>query len=105
MPKLEGDVPCELCEQLVMHLRTVLVSNTTEKEFEQVLLGLCLTTKSYKKQVCYVTLIITSMYNFYLQIVIFYILSAVLNGELESSKILTASSVTNKELIMVRYKY
>lgn len=50
VPELKGDVPCELCEQLVQHLRDILVANTTEKEFEQVLLGLCQATKAYKKE-------------------------------------------------------
>uniref|UniRef100_A0A182MZT0 Saposin n=1 Tax=Anopheles dirus TaxID=7168 RepID=A0A182MZT0_9DIPT len=41
------DVPCKLCEQLVDHLRDVLVANTTELEFKQVLEGLCKQTKSF----------------------------------------------------------
>uniref|UniRef100_A0A1B6M406 Pulmonary surfactant-associated protein B n=1 Tax=Graphocephala atropunctata TaxID=36148 RepID=A0A1B6M406_9HEMI len=50
MPQLEGDMPCELCEQLVQHLRDILVANTTKKEFEQVLLGICGQTKNFKKE-------------------------------------------------------
>ncbi|XP_052868178.1 uncharacterized protein LOC128274121 [Anopheles cruzii] len=41
------DVPCKLCEQLVDHLRDVLIANTTELEFKQVLEGLCKQTKSF----------------------------------------------------------
>ncbi|XP_035896094.1 uncharacterized protein LOC118505009 [Anopheles stephensi] len=41
------DVPCKLCEQLVDHLRDVLIANTTELEFKQVLQGLCKQTKSF----------------------------------------------------------
>lgn len=51
VPALKDDIPCEFCEQLIKHLRDVLVANTTEKEFEQVLLGLCGATKSFKKEV------------------------------------------------------
>ncbi|XP_024081303.1 prosaposin [Cimex lectularius] len=38
------DLPCELCEQLVKHLRDELVANTTEQEFKQVIHGLCMMT-------------------------------------------------------------
>ncbi|KAL3279381.1 hypothetical protein HHI36_016891 [Cryptolaemus montrouzieri] len=41
------DLPCELCEQLVEHLRDLLVANTTEEEFKRVLQGLCRQTKSF----------------------------------------------------------
>uniref|UniRef100_A0AAG5DVS2 Saposin n=1 Tax=Anopheles atroparvus TaxID=41427 RepID=A0AAG5DVS2_ANOAO len=41
------DVPCKLCEQLVDHLRDVLIANTTELEFKQVLEGLCKQTKGF----------------------------------------------------------
>lgn len=34
-----SDVPCDLCEQLVKHLRDVLIANTTELEFYKVLKG------------------------------------------------------------------
>lgn len=44
------DIPCELCEQLVKHLRDVLVANTTELEFKQVLEGLCKQTKEFKDE-------------------------------------------------------
>lgn len=37
----DDDLPCELCEQLVKHLRDLLVANTTEIEFKQVLEGFC----------------------------------------------------------------
>ncbi|XP_054258859.1 prosaposin isoform X2 [Macrosteles quadrilineatus] len=48
--KLNEDLTCEFCEQLVQHLRDILIANTTEKEFEQVLLGICGQTKAYKKE-------------------------------------------------------
>lgn len=44
------DVPCELCEQLVQHLREVLIANTTEIEFKQVLQGLCNQTKGFRNE-------------------------------------------------------
>lgn len=45
--ELGDDLPCKLCEQLVGHLRDLLVANTTETEFEQVLKGICKQTKSF----------------------------------------------------------
>lgn len=44
------DLPCELCEQLVVHLRDILVANTTEQEFEQVLKGVCKQFSTFKDQ-------------------------------------------------------
>lgn len=44
------DLPCDLCEQLVGHLRDLLVANTTEDEFKRVLEGLCNQTKSFKDE-------------------------------------------------------
>lgn len=48
--KGDPDIPCELCEQLVNHLRDVLIANTTEAEFKQVLEGLCRQTKGFKDE-------------------------------------------------------
>jgi len=48
--KPQEDLPCELCEQLVIHLRDILVANTTEEEFEDVLKGLCKQTGSFKDE-------------------------------------------------------
>lgn len=50
--KLNGgdDIPCELCEQLVQHLRDVLIANTTESEFKMVLEGLCKQTKTFSSE-------------------------------------------------------
>lgn len=44
------DLPCELCEQLVSHLRDLLIANTTEDEFKLVLEGFCKQTKSFKDE-------------------------------------------------------
>lgn len=44
------DIPCELCEQLIKHLRDILVANTTETEFKTVLEGLCKQTKAFKDE-------------------------------------------------------
>ncbi|CAG2059983.1 unnamed protein product, partial [Timema podura] len=51
VPQLKEDVPCELCEQLVVHLKNILVANTTELEFREVLEGLCKQTRSFKSEV------------------------------------------------------
>ncbi|XP_059489163.1 prosaposin [Neocloeon triangulifer] len=48
----EKDETCDLCEHLVQHLRDVLVSNTTEEEFKDVLVGICKQTKTSFKQQC-----------------------------------------------------
>lgn len=50
MVEVSDELPCKLCEQLVGHLRDLLVANTTENEFEQVLEGLCKQTKSFAPQ-------------------------------------------------------
>lgn len=47
---VSDDLPCKLCEQLVQHLRDLLVANTTESEFHQVLDGLCKETKSFASE-------------------------------------------------------
>ncbi|KAJ8911584.1 hypothetical protein NQ315_016121 [Exocentrus adspersus] len=46
----KDDLPCELCEQLVTHLRDLLISNTTEDEFKMVLSGLCKQTKEFSQE-------------------------------------------------------
>lgn len=48
--KPKDDIPCELCEQLIKHLRDILVANTTESEFKQVLEGLCKQTKTFSTE-------------------------------------------------------
>ncbi|XP_043672943.1 prosaposin [Vespula pensylvanica] len=47
MVEVDDDLPCKLCEQLVGHLKDLLVANTTEAEFHLVLQGLCKQTKSF----------------------------------------------------------
>ncbi|XP_057325757.1 prosaposin [Microplitis mediator] len=44
------DLPCKLCEQLVGHLKDLLVANTTEIEFKEVLEGFCKQTKSFASE-------------------------------------------------------
>lgn len=44
------DLPCDLCKQLVKHLKDVLTTNTTEEEFLAMLKGICLHTKSFKTE-------------------------------------------------------
>ena len=52
MVEVEDDLPCKLCEQLVGHLKDLLVANTTEIEFKEILLGICKQTKSFADEVC-----------------------------------------------------
>lgn len=48
-----GDnMTCEFCERMVQHLRDILVANTTETEFQQVLEGLCKQMKTSAKKEC-----------------------------------------------------
>lgn len=47
---VKDDIPCELCQQLVTHLKEVLIANTTELEFKQVLEGLCNQTQGFSKE-------------------------------------------------------
>lgn len=47
---VRDDIPCELCEQLVRHLRDLLIANTTETEFKKVLEGFCSQTKGFKTE-------------------------------------------------------
>lgn len=43
-----GDtLPCKLCLQLVSHFRDLIVANTTESEFKEIMIGLCHQTKSF----------------------------------------------------------
>lgn len=45
------DMPCDLCKQLVTHLKEIMVANTTESEFKQVLEGICKQAKApYNKE-------------------------------------------------------
>jgi len=46
----DDDLPCELCKQLVGHLRDLLIADTTEAEFKRVLEGLCKQTDNFKNQ-------------------------------------------------------
>ncbi|XP_055388775.1 prosaposin [Condylostylus longicornis] len=46
----DDDVACELCEQLIRHMRDVLTANTTVSEFKQVLEGICKQTKKFKDE-------------------------------------------------------
>lgn len=52
MVEVGDDLPCKLCEQLVGHLKDLLVANTTEIEFKEVLQGLCKQTGSFADEVC-----------------------------------------------------
>uniref|UniRef100_A0A8D8XLW1 Prosaposin n=1 Tax=Cacopsylla melanoneura TaxID=428564 RepID=A0A8D8XLW1_9HEMI len=45
-----ADLPCSLCGQLVKHLKDILVANTTETEFKQVLEGICKQTGGFSEE-------------------------------------------------------
>ncbi|XP_074025323.1 uncharacterized protein isoform X2 [Leptinotarsa decemlineata] len=47
---VKEDLPCDLCEQLVKHLKDLLIANTTELEFKQVLEGLCKQTGKFAEE-------------------------------------------------------
>ncbi|VEN60892.1 unnamed protein product, partial [Callosobruchus maculatus] len=46
----KDDLPCDLCTQLVHHLKDLLIANTTEDEFKKVLLGLCDQSGEFKQE-------------------------------------------------------
>lgn len=46
----DPDIPCELCQQLVLHLRELLIANTTEIEFRNVLIGFCHQTGGFSNE-------------------------------------------------------
>lgn len=46
----DPDIPCELCEQLMMHLRELLISNTSEIEFRNMMEGICGQMPSVKNE-------------------------------------------------------
>ncbi|XP_066248401.1 prosaposin [Euwallacea similis] len=50
----KDDLPCQLCEQLVTHLKEILVTNTTEAEFKLMLEGICKQTSSQISKECLV---------------------------------------------------
>lgn len=49
--QVSEDLTCEFCEAMVLHLRDILISNTTEGQFLDVLKGLCKQTKSFSEEV------------------------------------------------------
>jgi len=51
--EVSDELTCEFCETLVKHLRDILVANTTEEQFSDVLKGLCKQTGSFSTEVLY----------------------------------------------------
>lgn len=47
---LSDDQTCDLCKQLVKHLKDILVADTTEMEFRQVLRGICKQTGKFQDE-------------------------------------------------------
>jgi len=64
--KVSDELTCEFCEDLVKHLRDILISNTTEDQFLDVLQGLCKQTKSFSAEVLF------NIYCFYFKYNILY---------------------------------
>ena len=50
---LNEDLECQFCEALVQNVRNILVTNTSESEFIQVLTSLCKQTGGFSKEVKY----------------------------------------------------
>lgn len=48
--QVSDDLTCEFCETLVKHLRDILIANTTEEQFLDVLKGLCKQTKTFSNE-------------------------------------------------------
>ncbi|XP_008187613.1 uncharacterized protein LOC100169068 isoform X1 [Acyrthosiphon pisum] len=48
--EVSDELTCEFCETLVKHLRDILVANTTEEQFSDVLKGLCKQTGSFSSE-------------------------------------------------------
>lgn len=44
-----GDETCDFCQAIVQHWRDILIANTTEQEFKQILEGLCRQTGKFSK--------------------------------------------------------
>lgn len=49
--QVNDDLTCEFCETLVKHLKDILVANTTEDQFLDVLKGICKQTGSFSDEV------------------------------------------------------
>ena len=49
----ENDLPCDLCEQLLTHLKDILIANSTEEEFKDVLEVLCKQMGTYQDEVIF----------------------------------------------------
>lgn len=49
--KVSDDLTCEFCDTLVKHLRDILIDNTTEDQFLDVLKGLCKQTGTFSDEV------------------------------------------------------
>lgn len=48
---LSDDLECQFCEALVKNVRNILITNTSESEFIQVLSALCKQTGTFAKEV------------------------------------------------------
>lgn len=54
-PTADPGIPCQLCQQAVLHLREVFIANTTEIEFKNILIGFCHETGSFSNECINIT--------------------------------------------------
>lgn len=54
---LSEDLECQFCKTLITNVRNILVANTSEAEFIQVLSGLCKQSGSYAREVCLIRIL------------------------------------------------
>lgn len=69
--EVDDDLTCEFCETLVKHLRDILVANTTEEQFLDVLKGLCQQTRTFSNEVlCTFQLLLNNIFNIVKQFIL-----------------------------------
>lgn len=54
-PTADPGIPCQLCQQAVLHLREVLIANTSEIEFKNILVGFCHQAGSFSNECINIT--------------------------------------------------
>lgn len=91
--KEKDNLPCDLCEQLVGHLKDVLIANTTEEEFDLVLQGLCKQTGQFTSE----CLSLVSQY--YPEIYQYLV------NHLNSTEVCTMIGICNPSIEKVKYKF
>lgn len=54
-PTADPGIPCQLCQQAVLHLRELLITNTSEVEFKNTLIGFCHQAGSFSNECINIT--------------------------------------------------